>query len=281
MVTKAWGRVGVLLAFPIAACSTLVGADFDGLGPVASGGSAGSSSNGGSSTAGTEAGGGAGLDRVPLGGAAGDSGGAGQAGSAQAGTAMGGNAGEPNGGAAGEGGATEGGAGNAGDSAGGAGGSPDVGVPPTDVVINELKGQGSGEDYIELYNPGAEVADIGGCYVVDDSNNRVTFPQGATIGAESYVVVRLQRTTSTGMVTNCFGFTPCYDGITWGIAASGEVIFFHDSKGILLDQLAYPDEAGAQGVADGHSFGRIPNGAVTTGEIFTSPGAANNAVPMP
>jgi hypothetical protein len=209
-------------------------------------------------------------------------GGGGESGSSRGGTANEGGGGQPVAGEAGQGGGELGGAGNAGDGAGGAGGAggePDVGVPPTDVVINELKGQGSGDDYIELYNPGTEPADIGGCYVVDDSNNRVTFPKGAVIGAQSYVVVRLQQTSSTGMVTSCFGFTPCYHGITWGISASGEVIFLHDSNGILLDQLTYPDEAGSGNVGDGHAFGRIPNGAATTGAILTSPGAANNAVP--
>jgi hypothetical protein len=164
-----------------------------------------------------------------------------------------------------------------GDGAAGDGGSGVVGVPPSGVVLNELKGQGAGDDYIELFNSGGEVADIGGCYVADDSNNRVTFPTGATIGAKGYVVVRLQQATSTGMVTTCFGFTPCYHGVTWGISAGGEVIFLHDAQGVLLDQLTYPDEAGPSGVGDTHALGRIPDGAETIGAVLVSPGATNNA----
>ncbi len=279
--TKAWSRVAVLCVLPAAACSTLVGADFDDLSPGGSGGS--SAGSGGSSVAGTSNGGSAGsAGNEPRGGAGADQGGgAGEAGSAIGGSPVGGMAGETSGGAPTDGGAEQGGAGNAGEGGGGASGAPDIGVPPTAVVINELKGQGSGDDYIELYNPGSEVADISGCYVADDSNNHVTFPQGATIAPQGFVVVRLQQATSTGMVTTCFGVTPCYDGLQWGISAGGEVIFLHDSKGVLLDQLTYPDDKGPNNVGDGNAFGRIPNGGNTAGAIFKSPGATNNAVVVP
>lgn len=287
-------RLSLLLLFPIAACSTLVGADFDGLGPIgsggsnggapASGGSSGSTSNAG--VAGNSAGNGGSA------GTSGENGGSGHAGNASAGsTTTGGVAGTSgtggasNGGTSAQGGADEGGAGQGGVSAGAAGesaagaGGADTIVPPDEIVLNELKGQGAGADYLELFNPGAETADIAGCYVADDSNNRVTFPAGATIAGKGYVVVRLGQSTSTGMVTTCFGFKPCYDGVAWGISASGEKIFLRDSKGALLDQLDYPDEAGPNGVGDSHAFGRIPDGASTTGAILTSPGATNIAVP--
>ncbi|RYZ04851.1 MAG: lamin tail domain-containing protein [Myxococcales bacterium] len=276
--TRSWARFTLVWALPVAACSTVVGADFDGLEPV---GSAGSSAGGATAGAGASGGTG-GQAQPPLGGAGA---GAAQGGSSQAGTSSGGSGpggvgGEPVGGAPPAGGAASGGAGSGGESGeGGEGGEPTTLVPPTAVVINELKGQGSGDDYIELYNPGPETADVGGCYVVDDSNNRVTLPPGATIAPDGYVVIRLQQTASTGLVTTCFGFTPCYDGVQWGISAGGEVIFLHDSKGVLLDQLTYPNDAGPNNVGDGHALGRIPDGAASTGAILTSPGATNNAVP--
>jgi Lamin Tail Domain len=287
-----WGRVGLLLAMPIAACSTIVGADFDGLGPIASagtsagssaGGAAGSSAGGtaGGSASGSSAGGtGATAGSAPAGGAGGDPA-ITQAGSSTGGSSSGGMAGESAGGAPTDGGApTLGGAGNGGESAGGAGGSPDVGVPPDAIVLNELKAQGAEDDYIELYNPGSETADLSGCYVADDSSqNRVTFPHGATIAPHGFVVVRLQQAVSTGTVTTCWGYTPCYDGVTWGISAKGEPIFLHDSQGVLLDQLLYPSEDGPNNVGDGFSFGRIPDGGNSAGRIFKSAGATNNAVP--
>lgn len=274
---KHWARVGVLLALPIAACSTIVGADFDGLEPRNAGGGGG----GGGSSAGTSNGGtGNVVIPNPSGGGGADSGGTDQGGTPSAGAPTGGAGGEPVGGAPPEGGAAPGGAGSGGEGGGGGqGGEPPTFVPPTDIVINELKGQGSGDDYIELYNPGTQTADVSGVYVVDDSNNRVTMPVGATIAPKGYIVIRLQQTASTGMVTTCFGFTPCYDGVQWGISAGGEVIFLHDSNGVLLDQLTYPNEAGPNNVGDGHALGRIPDGASTTGAILTSPGATNNAVP--
>jgi len=272
---KHWVRASVLLALPLAACSTLVGADFDDLGPLEAGGTSAGSITGGSGGAG-------GLDKVPGGGAGSSSGGgAGLAGAPSAGADSGGAGGEPAGGAPPEGGAAPGGAGNGGESGGGGeGGEPPVVVLPTAVVINELKGQGSGDDYIELYNPGTEAADLAGSYVADDSNNRFTFPAGATIAPDGYVVVRMQPTgTSTGMVTTCFGFTPCYVTIGWGISASGEVISLRDAQGLLLDELTYPDEGGPGNVGNGNALGRIPDGAETTGPIDTSPGATNVAAP--
>jgi hypothetical protein len=168
--------------------------------------------------------------------------------------------------------------GSAGESEGGAGGEPGTIALPTGVVINELKGQGTGADFIELYNRGAETADIGGCYLTDDSNNRVNLPVGATIAPHGFVVVRLQQPAPTGMATTCFDFSPCYDG-SWGIAASGERIFLRDPVGVLLDELSYPDEMGPGNVGNGNSFGRIPDGAETTGAIRVSAGATNVAVP--
>jgi hypothetical protein len=268
IVTRS-GALLLLLLFSVAACSALVGADFDGLVPAGSGGTSGGPSASGGS-------GGGGLNSAGNDAAAGVSsgGGSSQGGSAGSGPT----AGAFTGGAPADGGADPGGAAGTGDGAAGDGGSGAVGVPPSAVVLNELKGQGTGDDYIELFNTGDETADIGGCYVADDSNNRVIFPTGATIGAKSYVVVRLQQATSTGMVTTCFGFTPCYNGVTWGISAGGEVIFLHDSQGVLLDQLTYPDDAGPNGVGDTHALGRIPDGAETTGAVLISPGTTNNAV---
>lgn len=286
-VLKNWGRASVLLAFPLAACGTIVGADFDDLEPI--GGTSGSGTTGGTSPGNGGAGNGgsggaaAGTGTAASGGTTAGSGGTPQGGAPSAGAPAGGSAGEPFGGAP-QAGADQGGAGSAGEDAGGAsgaggeGGTMTVGVPPIAVVINELKGQGSGDDYIELYNTGDEVADLSDCYVVDDSNNRVTLPAGATITPKGYVVIRLQQMSSTGMVTECFGFTPCYDGVKWGISASGEVIFFHDAQGKLLDTLTYPNEMGPGNVGNGNAFGRIPDGAQTTGAIVKSAGGPNVAV---
>lgn len=161
------------------------------------------------------------------------------------------------------------------------GGSPSGGAggegatSPVGVVINELKGQGSGSDYIELYNPGPAAANLAGAYVGDDSANRITFPEGTLILANSYVLVRLQQPTTSGMETSCFGYSPCFDGTVWGIAAGGEVIFFYDRDGVLLDTMTYPNEMGPNGVENGQAYGRVPDGSETLGAITQSPGFAN------
>lgn len=276
-----WSRAVWLALLPIGACSTIVGADFDGLEPHGVGGTSAGSAAGG--TAGTGGLGGVGNgtagSTTPGGGAGGEDGVTIASGGMAGSDPGGGNAGEPAGGSPSEGGAAgQGGSGNAGESEAGAGGAGGAIASPTGVVINELKGQGAGADFIELYNRGAETADIGGCYLTDDSSNRVNLPVGATIAPRGFVVVRLQQPAPTGMVTTCFDFSPCYDG-TWGIAASGEHIFLRDPDGVLLDDLSYPDEMGPGNVGNGNSFGRIPDGAEITGAIRVSPGATNLAVP--
>jgi hypothetical protein len=79
------------------------------------------------------------------------------------------------------------------------------------------------------------------------------------------------------MVTSCLGYTPCYDGISWGISSSGEAVSLRDAKGTLLDQLTYPDQNGPSGLQDGQALGRVPDGESTVTAILVSPGAANNA----
>ena len=45
----------------------------------------------------------------------------------------------------------------------------------------------SGEnEWIELYNPTDQTIDIGGFYIIDIKNNKVTIPEGTTIAAQGY-----------------------------------------------------------------------------------------------
>jgi len=248
------------------ACSTLVGADFDGLSPASegSGGSSMAGSAGKDKTGGSKADGGTST----TGGSRGEGG---EGGVSIAGSTSGG-------GGSGTEGGTGGDTGTSGAANGGAGGSE-----PTDplegVFLNELKGQGPNYDFVELFNTGEASVDLSGCYVADDSANRVAFPLGASIAAGGFVLVRLSQPIASGEVTTCDGFSPCYDG-TWGISSAGEAIFFRSATNKVLDALAYPAQNSPSGVLDGQSFGRHPDGAETFGAVTISPGNPNSPAPL-
>ncbi|HEX6274113.1 MAG TPA: lamin tail domain-containing protein [Polyangiaceae bacterium] len=253
----------VLVAGVLGACSTILGADFDDRpvrgekkntgGSQPTGGAAGNGSGGAS--AGNGAVGGGGSNAGGTGGQAGtEQGGAGGEGGGSGGTdPTGGTAGK--GGAAGNGGSGAGGGsgGSAGGGEGGMGGEPEAGV----VVLNEVKGQGDGDDYIEIYNRGPGVAAIGG-FGIADENNTFVIPMGTTLAPDEYLLLLLGRSDVIGNFT-CFTPNPCFHA-SWGVAQDGEMVFLRDAANSVIDTATYPDQAGPNGVENGESWGRFPDG---------------------
>lgn len=284
--------VGLGLVALLGACSTIVGADFDDRhertahgGASATGGTAGSA-NGGTTQAGaknsggTQASGGSSNEHggssnggalsfggtAPIGG--GGSGGTagaddgGNAGAGQGGsTAMGGVGGEAGlGGMAGGGGSPE----------GGAAGSAPVGTP--DVVLNEVKGQGSGDDYVELYNRGSGTLALEG-YGISDSNNTFIFPAGASLAPKQYVLLLLGQTAVGGTYT-CYTPAPCYHA-TWGISQNGENVYFRGRQNQVLDMTLYPSQSASGGLTNEQTWGRYPNGTGSFAATRRTPEAEN------
>ena len=235
----------------LGACSALVGADFEER-PVRDpgGDTGGAQATGGA--AGDGAGGSAG---VGTGGHAGSGeGGAGaQGGSAGSGGAAGSGGSGGRGGASGGSDATGGMSGNAGDADGGVGGDPGEGV----VVINEVKGQGDGDDYIEIFNRGPGPTDVGG-YGIADASNTFLIPSATTLEAGEYLLLLLGRSDLVGEFT-CFTPNPCFHA-SWGVAQDGEMVYLRDASNTVVDATDYPDQAGMNGLANGESWGRLPNG---------------------
>ena len=69
---------------------------------------------------------------------------------------------------------------------GGMGGAPADGV----VVLNEIEGQGDGDDYIELFNRGPGDADLGG-YGIADENNTFLIPSATILEPGEYLLLLL------------------------------------------------------------------------------------------
>ena len=79
------------------------------------------------------------------------------------------------------------------------------------VVINEIffdpAGSDTGLEKIELYNPDAATADMGGWELYPDGIGYFTFPEGFSLPAQSFVVIHL-RTSGTDDAANRYHATP-------------------------------------------------------------------------
>ncbi len=311
-----YGALGAVLvgALSAAACASIVGADFNGLGPeadaAATGGTAGAG-GGGSGVGGTGATAGSGGSSASggtsgTGGSAGATGGtAGSGGTAATGGtggtgAIGGTGGTAATGGTGGTGGTSGTGGTGGTSGtggtggtsgtGGTGGASGTGgtggTGGTDaggplVVINEVRALG-GTDYVELKNIGAGNADLGGWGVTDaqgvngapNYNTALYFPKGTTLAPGKYLLVLAQQTSTGGPQTSCLGYTSTCWWATFGISGSGERVYLIDSHNSYDSFVDYPTNT-----VDGQTWGRLPDGTGNFALNLPTPGAKNQKYP--
>jgi hypothetical protein len=124
---------------------------------------------------------------------------------------------------------------------------------------------GTTPDAIELQNLSGTPVDLSGYRLTDDASNpdRYTFPDGATIPANGYLVVYADDEATPGLHT---GFS---------LSADGEGLFLYDrveNGGALIDSVSF----GLQ--LDNLSIGRIADGSWNL--CVPSFGAANVAAPL-
>jgi len=142
----------------------------------------------------------------------------------------------------------------------------DVALTPGSVVINELKGQGGGPDWIELTNPGQKpmvidgytVAQAAGTTGPPDVAGFLTFPQGTTLAAGAFLMVVAQQPSIGGPTTSCQTIAATCFTVTWGISMSGERIYLlnADAGKSVSQQVDYPGT-----VMTGQTYARATNGA--------------------
>jgi predicted extracellular nuclease len=118
--------------------------------------------------------------------------------------------------------------------------------PVVTVKINEIYSRGTvgNEDWIEIYNPSNAAIDIGGYKIYDSggqsgSKPKKEIPLGTSISANSFFVITVDDTTSSG----------------FGLSSNGEEVWLEDATGNLIDDITFP----ALGVDT--SYGRNPNGS--------------------
>ena len=113
---------------------------------------------------------------------------------------------------------------------------------PTSVVINEVEanpnGPDSGNEWVELYNPGTATIDIGGWNIIATHGRTatVTIPYGTTIQPHQFLVY--------------------YRTKQW-LDNEGEVVELHDSTGSLVDTTPVLNDTANNGT----TWSRVPDGS--------------------
>ena len=146
------------------------------------------------------------------------------------------------------------------------------GIASAEVVINEMLPHAASDwyengevgdmndEFIELYNPGNEAADISGFTLTDTSYRRspglYTFPEGTTIPAGGFIVVYSIES-----------------GVFQG--DDGDSIRLNDSSENTIDEKGYEKAPGGD-----VSLARIPDGKGWNPSSLPTPGEANRQVAM-
>jgi hypothetical protein len=152
----------------------------------------------------------------------------------------------------------------------------------TGLVINEIRAVG--EEWVELFNPGASPVDLSNVQVTDTEadgggprvSRAMRFPTGTMLSPGQYVVVvSAQADAGSGPQTRCpdGGPTTCFHA-GWSLSASrGETVWVLAASGSVTARAPYPMEA----APDGGAWGRLPNGTGPFAVVRPTPGAANVA----
>ena len=149
------------------------------------------------------------------------------------------------------------------------------------LVLNEImannqsvtNSDGTLTDWIELYNPGVQAADLSDCSLTDDTltPRRWVFPAGATLPSQGFLVVRCDSSapasTNNGPILNA-GF---------GLKATGGGVYVYSSVangGALAASVVY----GLQ--AENFTLGRVPNGIGSWTLTLPTPASVNLAATL-
>jgi hypothetical protein len=91
-------------------------------------------------------------------------------------------------------------------------------------------------EWIELYNPGSAAVDIGDWRILDNART-FTIPPGIVIGAQSYLVIANNQSE----FSQEYGCLPGVSGLTLGLNNDGDYLTLKNSKGTVIDRVAWGD----------------------------------------
>jgi hypothetical protein len=147
------------------------------------------------------------------------------------------------------------------------------------IVINEV--DGSGDDFIEIYNRSSEAVNVSN-YVVSDDNagapdvaDGVVIPVGAVIEPHRYLYVwaNLESPQPGLREVDCIpGAPPPCLHSAWGISAGGERVYLLNDVLEVVCNFEYPGS-----VFGGEAFGRVEDGETTLCPTAPTPGETNTA----
>lgn len=119
----------------------------------------------------------------------------------------------------------------------------------TSIVINEIMYDSPSDhrtdEYIELYNRGAETVDLSGWKISDGV--RFAFPAGTTIAPGAYLVIA----ADVDCITAAYGDIPVIGNWSGGLRDSGELLRIEDQNGNLVDEVDYLPEGDWPNLAKG------------------------------
>jgi hypothetical protein len=126
-----------------------------------------------------------------------------------------------------------------------------LGVGFAQPKMNEIysRGVAGNLDWIEIYNGSTSQLDISGYKIYDIGGQGGTkpkklFPVGTIVPAKGFHVI----------ITDTADFAGDLSG--FGLSSNGEIVWFEDASGTLLDSITFP----AMGTTQ--SYGRLPDGGV-------------------
>jgi hypothetical protein len=91
-------------------------------------------------------------------------------------------------------------------------------------------------EWIELYNPGSAAVDVGDWRILDNART-FTIPPGTVIGARSYLVIANNQSE----FSQEYGCLPGVSGLTLGLNNDGDYLTLKNSKGTVIDRVAWGD----------------------------------------
>lgn len=164
----------------------------------------------------------------------------------------------------------------------------DAHVPPTDtgpapgggLVVNEIAATGS--EFVELLDTGASPIDLSALRFTDDdmgapnAAHLTPIPDGVVLHPGERLVIVTNAASATGQLAtgaDCgiAGVDTCFP-VSFGISnGNGDGAYVIASDDSIVASALYP----AMAVADGQSYGRLPDGSGAFAACTPTPGATN------
>jgi len=125
-------------------------------------------------------------------------------------------------------------------------GAPNQNIASVIIVMNEIYSRGTVDnpDWIEIYNPSDNQADISGYKIYDNGGNNGTkpkkeFPAGTIIQPKGFCVIIVDDDDPSG----------------FGLSSNGEQVWLEDAAGNIIDDIKFP------ALEESQSYGRLPDGS--------------------